>query len=241
MLRAAAMRQPSEDRSHLTGPQRAAVAKVAYTAGQRDAITLLCGPGGVGKTTVLRVAVNEVLPQGQSVRQVSWTARRADHRGFHGESADGHGQTAETDGSCVPSVLFVDDAHRASAHELSEFVERWRHRHQGTAIVLAGEGRLLSLVAGDARLEQSVRLRATLPPFTLAESCRLLAAAMAIDAADEQDEAVLRTIHEIAGGVPAAAMRLAEMTAMLAASDPGRRLTPEDVETIHRRLSLNAA
>jgi len=241
MLRAAAMRQPSEDRSHLTGPQRAAVAKVAYTAGQRDAITLLCGPGGVGKTTVLRVAVNEVLPQGQSVRQVSWTARRADHRGFHGESADGHGQTAEADGSCVPSVLFVDDAHRASAHELSEFVERWRHRHQGTAIVLAGEGRLLSLVAGDARLEQSVRLRATLPPFTLAESCRLLAAALAIDAADEQDEAVLRTIHEIAGGVPAAAMRLAEMTAMLAASDPGRRLTPEDVETIHRRLSLNAA
>jgi type II secretory pathway predicted ATPase ExeA len=221
------------------------VAKVAYTAGQRDAITLLCGPGGVGKTTVLRVAVNEVLPQGQSVRQVSWTARRADHGGFHGEFhgefADCHGPTAETDGSCVPSVLFVDNAHRASAHELSEFVERWRHRHQGTAIVLAGEGRLLSLVAGDARLEQSVRLRATLPPFTLAESCRLLAAALAIDAADEADEAVLRTIHEIAGGVPAAAMRLAEMTAMLAASDPGRRLTPEDVETIHRRLSLNAA
>ncbi len=241
MLREAATRQPSEDRSHLTGPQRAAVAKVAYTAGQRDAITLLCGPGGVGKTTVLRVAVNEVLPQGQSVRQVSWTARRADHRGFHGEFADCHGPTAETDGSCVPSVLFVDNAHRASAHELSEFVERWRHRHQGTAIVLAGEGRLLSLVAGDARLEQSVRLRATLPPFTLAESCRLLAAALAIDAADEADEAVLRTIHEIAGGVPAAAMRLAEMTAMLAASDPGRRLTPEDVETIHRRLSLNAA
>ena len=55
------------------------------------------------------------------------------------------------------------------------------------------------------------------------------------------DEAVIRTIHEIAGGVPAIAVRLAEMIAMLAAADPRRALTPDDVEAIHRRLSLSAA
>jgi len=127
------------------------------------------------------------------------------------------------------------------AGELVEFVERCRRRHDGIAIVLAGEGRLLSLVATDARLEQSVRLRAALPTFTLAESRRLLVPTLAAVSARADGEDVLRTIHEIAGGTPAIVARLAEIAAMLVAADPRRHLTPDDVEAIHRRLFLNAA
>lgn len=225
------------DRPPLTGPQEAAVAKLVYASGQPAAITLLCGPAGVGKTTVLHAVVADGLPRGLAVRLVSWSDIRADR----GVLAAGSGKAAASDDDSVPDVLFVDDADRAVAYELVEFVERCRRRHDGMAIVLTGKGRLLTLVASDARLEQSVRLRATLPLFTLAESRRLLAVPLAVHAGEAGSEAVIRTIHEIAGGVPAIAVRLAEMTAMLAAADPRRRLAPDDVETIHRRLCLTAA
>ena len=226
----------STEQPPLTGSQAAAVAKLAYAAGRPDAITLLCGPAGVGKTTVLRVAAADGLPQSHSVRLVSWS----DVRGDRGDLPFSLGQAVDEDEGPVLGVLLVDDAHRASTPELAEAVDRWRRRHEGIAIVLAGEGRLLTLVAGDARLEQSVRLRATLPPFTLAETRRLLAPALP-DATGTDAEEVIRTIHEIAGGVPAVAMRLAEMTAMLARAELGHGLVADDVETIHRRLCLTAA
>jgi len=213
------------------------VAKLAYAAGQPKAIALLCGPAGVGKTTVLSVIVTDSLPQRQAIQLRSWADIQADR----GDLAAGRGQARASDNGSAPDVLLIDDAHRAVAHELVDFVERCRRRHDGLAIVLAGEGRLLSLVASDTRLEQSVRLRATLPTFTLAESRRLLAPTLAVGAAEADGEDVIRTIHEIAAGAPAVSVRLAEMTAMLAAADPRRRITPDDVETIHRRLSLSAA
>ena len=230
-------RQSSADRPPLTGPQAAAVAKLAYAGGQPGAITLLCGPAGVGKTTVLRVIATDGLPQGQNVQLISWTDIQADR----GDTPVGRGLEAASDSVSASDVVLVDDAHRAVAHELVEFVERCRRRHERIAIVLAGEGRLLSLVASDARLEQSVRLRAALPTFTLAESRRLLVPTFAVNAAEADGEAVIRTIHEIAAGVPAISVRLAEMAAMLVVAEPRRRLTPDDVETIHRRLSLTAA
>jgi type II secretory pathway predicted ATPase ExeA len=206
------------------------VAKLVYACGQPGSIAILCGPAGVGKTTSLRVIAADGLPEGQNVRLISWSDIRADR-----------GLAAVDDGGASADVLLVDDAHRAVAGELVEFVERYRRRHDGIAIVLAGEGRLLSLVATDARLEQSVRLRAALPTFTLAESRRLLVPTLAAVSARADGEDVLRTIHEIAGGTPAIVARLAEIAAMLVAADPRRHLTPDDVEAIHRRLFLNAA
>ena len=241
MSRSVALFHDSVERPHLTGPQAAAVARLVYAVGQPGAVALLCGPAGVGKTTVLRAVAADGLPRSQIVRSVSWPdmrCDRGDRTGIRGEPVVG------SEGS-FPHVLLVDDAHRATTHGLAEVVEQWQRRREGIAIVLAGEGRLLTLVAGDARLEQSVRLRATLPPFTLAESRRLLAAvaplASAGESAGEDAGEVIRTIHEIAGGVPAIAIRLAEMAALLADAEPRRRLNPDDIETIHRRLCLNAA
>jgi len=237
MTRLTATHEPSVERPHLTGPQEAAVAKLAYAAGQPAAIALLCGPAGVGKTTLLRLIAADGLPTSQTIRLMSWADIQADRV----DPAAGRMRAATSDDDSFPDVLLIDDAHRAVATELVAFVERCRRRYDGIAIVLAGEGRLLSLVASDARLEQSVRLRATVPTFTLAESRRVLGPTLAFNSAEADGEAVIRTIHEIAGGVPAIAVRLAEMIAMLAAADPRRRITSDDVETIHRRLSLSAA
>ncbi|NQW46826.1 MAG: ATP-binding protein, partial [Planctomycetes bacterium] len=208
-------------------------AKLAYAAEQSGALALLCGPAGVGKTTVLRHVAATGLPGLPSIRLSTWADLiNPDASGLH-------------DGSCCdqasPDVLLVDNAHRATAADLVGLVERWRSRHAAIVIVLAGEGRLLSLAAGDARLEQSVRLRITVPPFSLAESHRLLASRFPGAAAGEDHDALIRTIHEIAGGLPTLALRVADIAAMLADSEPQRGLVPDDIETIHRRLCLRAA
>jgi DNA transposition AAA+ family ATPase len=226
----------SAERPPLTGPQEAAVAKLAYAAEQPGSIALLCGPAGVGKTTIFRQIAADGLPSGQTVRLIAWHDMLADR----GDLTAGRG-LAVGDDDAVPGVLLVDDAHRALAHELVECVERCQRLHRGIVLVLAGEGRLVSLVASDARLEQFVRLRSSLPTFTLTESRSMLGSMLPVAAADAAREAVIITIHEIAGGVPAIAVRLAEMAAMLLDADPAHRLVPDDIETIHRRLSLSAA
>ena len=222
---------PVADRPQLTAAQQAAVAKLNYVIEQPRAIALLCGPAGVGKTTVLRHVADFSADLAAAAPRTIWLQTLA-------ELADAAPPQADLQG---PDVLLVDDAHRAAGRDLVELVTRWRKRSDTITIVLAGEGRLLSLVAGDVRLEQSVRLRATLPAFSLAESSDLLAGRLPSRAAPSDYGAVIRTIHEIAGGVPEIALRLADMAAVVADADPDRALVSDDIEMIHRRLCLSAA
>jgi hypothetical protein len=236
MSSAAGFPEPAGALPTLTGPQHAAVAKLAYAADQSASIAVLCGPAGVGKTTVLRHVAAIGMPTGRTIL-LGTQAELADP-----DQAIGSGDTWSA-AADPPDLLLVDDADRAAAADLCDLIERWRRRRADIVFVLAGQGRLLSLMAADTRLERSVRLRVALPTFTLSESSRLVAAVWPLQrpAAEGEADGVIRTIHEIAGGVPAVALRLAEMAAMLAAADPGRGLVPEDIETIHRRLWLTAA
>ena len=228
---ASAEEQPVE----LTPAQAAAAAKVTFAVEVPGAVVVLCGPPGVGKTTVLAHLAAAATAAGRPVR-VSSLAELAG--GADGEQAqcDGRG----TRSAPTHDILLVDDAHETDVVGLADRLGRCRRCRPATAVVLAGEGRLLSLVAGDTRLEQSIRLRATLPVFSFADTLRLLAGRRESVAVVGADEAVLRTIHEIAGGVPTVCLRLAEVADMLAVAMP-RPLTADDIEMIHRRLSLSAA
>ena len=208
----------------LTLTQQSAVARLAYAIESPGAVALLCGPRGVGKTLVLTHVAASRSRAGLAA--LCCTAR-----------------------DCVPppadepeGIVFVDDAHLVEAGELAAMVGTWRRRSPTGGLVLAGEGRLLTLVARDERLEQAVALRAVLGPFTLAESTAALTPllAAAVHVPDDQ-MALVRTIHEIAGGIPAEVARLASFVRDVAAAAPGGRLTPNDVEAVHRRLSPRAA
>ena len=225
---------PLQPPLELTPAQAAAAAKVAFAIEPPGAIAVLCGPAGVGKTTVLEHLARAAARSRQSVRVTTLAALGGDSGGIAAEGGD---QARSASGH---DILLVDDAHDTDVAGLVALVAGVRRRQPTTAVVLAGEGRLLSLVAGDSRLEQSVRLRATLPAFSFADTCRLLAGRLAAGSAGGPAEGVLRTIHEIAGGVPTASLRLAEVADMLAAAT-SRPLVADDIETIHRRLSLSAA
>jgi len=216
-------RVPIEPAPSLTLTQQSAVARLAYAIESPGAVVLLCGPRGVGKTLVLT--------------HVAASRSRAGLAALCCTARDGVPPPADA----PEGIVFVDDAHLVEAGELAAMVGTWRRRSPTGGLVLAGEGRLLTLVARDERLEQAVALRAVLGPFTLAESTAALTPLLAAVHVPDDQMALVRTIHEIAGGIPAEVARLASFVRDVAAAAPGGRLTPNDVEAVHRRLSPRAA
>ena len=143
----------------------------------------------------------------------------------------------------LPDIVLVDDAHLADETTLVRLLQRCRDRTPPACLVLAGAGRLFTLMARDTRLEQAVRIRVALPAFTPAETRGLVAAtvARAVGQPVSVAEATARAVHEIAAGAPAAVVRLAELAGVLAAARPDVALSAADIETIHSRLSPAAA
>jgi len=207
----------------LTPSQQAALAKVACTCRLPGGVAVLCGPRGVGTSLVLARLAQHVAGEGRSVERRAvgdWsTAIAADH-------------------APLPDVLVADDAHLAEPESLARLIDRCRGRRPAVAVVLAGQGRLLTLLARDSRLEAAVTLRATLRPCSLAES-RTIVLAQARTATF--DDEALDAVHEIAAGIPAAIGRLVALADIVAGTRADPRVVAGDVEEIHRRLSPLAA
>ena len=212
----------------LTAAQQAAVAKLACIV-ERGGVALLCGPAGVGKTSVLArlaraAAVVTIGPAG---------------------GAEVERELAEQPGRPQARLVLVDDAHVAAAADLAAVVAGCRARQPAAAVVLAGQGRLLTVVAREPRLERAVAMRVVLQPFSSDESLAVVGRRFAREAgavaATQWLPPVARTIHEIAGGIAADVVRLADLASVVAAARPGEPLTPADVEAIHRRLAPHAA
>jgi hypothetical protein len=209
----------------LTASQQAAAAKLAVAIDGPGGVALLCGPQGVGTSTVL-----------------SAVAQHERHRGRTAEHRDVTDWLPAAVADDLPDVVVVDVAHRAAAGDLARLVAVCRRRAAPARLVLAGEGRLLTLVSRDTAVERAIHLRASLRPLPVHESRTLIARVLArggIDAA--KADAVVEVIHEIGGGIPAAMLRLAELAAVVATSQSERTLEPRDIEAIHRRLSPLAA
>lgn len=219
----------TEPAIELTESQRAALARVGCAVEPSGGIVLLCGPSGAGTTTVLHA-----LAESAALRQRETGLRRF---------AD---WAAEPGSAVLPGIILADDAHEAAADEILAFWDRCRHQRPQPSLVLAGQGRLLSVVARDPRIEREVRLRAILRSFTSAESGGLVAAILSRRATRAPGPnidfaPVLTAIHEIAGGIPATIVRITELAALIAESRPDRGISAADIEAIHQRLSLRAA
>lgn len=209
----------------LSTAQQAAVAKLAYALESPAALAVLCGAAGTGKSLVLESLARSPTLRGRTVRR----ERFPESRGL------------PVAGGPSPDVLLVDDAHLADGGELARCVDAWRAAAPETAIVLAGEGRLLTLLSRDSRLESCVRIRVSVPPFSLAETRLLVAARTGAGGLPGDDQRIATTIHEIAGGIPARIVQMADLAGVVAQGKRGQPLTADDIEAIHRRLAINAA
>jgi len=207
--------------ARLTGPQEAALAKVACGVAGGVGVALLCGPAGVGKTTVLAQLASDTrlspveLP---ILAAAAWLTTTAP----------------------LPPIVLVDDAHLATDHDLAQLVARAASCRPAAAIVLAGQGRLLTLVARERRIEQAVRIRVALLPGRLVDTSSLVAAVVPAGGPGFEEAAIV-AIHEIAGGVPGDVVRLAELAGLVAPELADGPITADDIEAVHRRLAPQAA
>ena len=233
----------------LYGPQQAAAARLLYAVRQQQGVAVLCGPGGTGVSTVLDHVANELESAGLSVIRVSGrdlvVDQLADLRSVRtNQSADRAisfaGLREGKAGSAAP-VLLVDDGHGCEASQLAEFVATIQASLPSAAIVLAGRGRLLTLLAREQELQEQVLLRAVLPPWALPETAAFVRERFAAARVPVSDDALLTTMHEIAAGIPQAIVRLVETAVLIAKAHPAHLLRRVDVEQMHDRLSLAAA
>lgn len=233
----------------LYGPQQAAAARLLYAVRQQQGVAVLCGPGGTGVSTVLDHVANELESAGLSAIRVSGrnlvADQLADLRSVRtNQSADWAisfaGLREGKAGSAAP-VLLVDDGHGCEASQLAEFVATIQASLPSAAIVLAGRGRLLTLLAREQELQEQVLLRAVLPPWALPETAAFVRERFAAARVPVSDDALLTTMHEIAAGIPQAIVRLVETAVLIAKAHPAHLLRRVDVEQMHDRLSLAAA
>lgn len=204
----------------LTPPQLGALAKVACGIESGSGITLLCGPSGVGKTTILEhLAADRSSEEHDAlvIRDVTWWLATEDD---------------------LPGVVLADNAHMATEADLVRLAARCRSRRPAASLVLAGQGRLLTLVARDRRLEQATVLTAAILPGHLRDTTFLVEHH---GMSTRVDQPTLAAIHEIAAGVPADIRRLLDLAGVVAGSDRDSRISPDTIEAIHRRLSPCAA
>ncbi len=136
----------------------------------------------------------------------------------------------------------VDDAHLLPPQAVEELAREVATGRAAT-VILAGQGRLLSLVARDTRLESAICLRAVVGAMQPRESRTLAAGILGEGGGAEARVApeAFATIHEIACGMPRGVVALARLARVLLDEEPRIRLESSHVESLHRRLALTAA
>lgn len=216
-------RGDARDHVRLTVGQQAALARLGCALERPGSLAVLCGPAGSGTTAVLGHL--------ESIAARSCRVARISLRDRQDVAADD-----------ATGLVIADDAHEAVGDALGRLVRATRAHAPEARLVLAGRGRLFTLLARDVGIEAQVTLRAILRPFSAAESAALLAATCtATGVPDDALAEVAETIHEIAGGLPAAVVRMAHVALLVRSSSPTRRIAADDIESLHRRVALEAA
>ncbi len=215
------------------GNQQTALARLLYAVRQPGGLAVLCGPGGTGVTTVLGQLAAELKQAERPVLRLSgYDLGEADLRPW----AEGIAGPA-----AMPPVVLMDDGHAVADGQLTAFVRQAFASIPAAAIVLAGRGRLLTLLARERDLGGRVMLRSVLRAWTCAETEAVVGRRLEAAGVVGHEASVPATIHAITAGIPQAIRQLLETVLLVAATQPEHRLRCDDIERMHERLSLAAA
>ena len=215
------------------GNQQTAVARLLYAVRQPGSLAVLSGPGGTGVTTVLGRLAADLEQAGQRVQWLS--GRNPNRTNYSAWSSSRTGDAGQ------PPVLLLDDAHVVGTGVLTACLQQCGEVAPTASVVLAGRGRLLTLLARERDLGERIRLRAVLRAWTVDETEEMVASRLAAAGVDQYEAGVPSLIHAIAAGIPQAIGHLLETVLLVAKTQPQHRLRCEDIERMHERLSLAAA
>lgn len=217
----------------LTESQQTALARL-HEVLRRGGLAVLCGASGTGKTMLVRRLASECAhTPGWSVRGPCGV------RSFLEQTA-ARGVDLSAGERRVLAV--IDDAHRVhDGADLARVVDALQMPPAHAVVVLVGEGRLLTLLSRQPDLEQRVVLRAPLTPWRVQETQQLIGTRLPSFGARPDAEPLCLRLHELAAGIPRQVVRLIDTVAMVLSAEPSHCVTLDDLETFHRRLSLQAA
>jgi len=215
------------------GNQQTALARLLYAVRQPGGLAVLCGPGGTGVTTVLGHLAADLEQAERPVLRLSGYDLGGTDLRRRAESIAGP--------AAMPPVMLMDDGHAVAEGQLTTFVHQAFAVVPAAAIVLAGRGRLLTLLARERDLGGRVMLRSVLRAWTRAETEAVVGRRLAAAGVVGHEVSVPATIHAITAGIPQAIRQLLETVLLVAATQPEHRLCRDDIERMHERLSLAAA
>jgi general secretion pathway protein A len=213
------------------------LARLEYLVDAQRRVGVLLGEAGVGKSLVLRVAARRLARRGCAVASVS--ALGAGTREFLWQLAAGLGAAPRDDADVVrlwrliadrvvenrlqqvDTVCLIDDAGQAGPDLLTQFVRLTRLDPAPTArwtIVLAAEPSQAK--RWSESLRELVDLRIDLRPWTEDDATGFLQTALVEAGRFDPvfDDAALREIHELSGGVPRRVARLADFALLAGAA-----------------------
>ncbi len=211
---------------NLFDSQRAAVARLQYAITQEASLSILCGPGGSGVSTVLSAFSSTIQHVAHAVQ--------IDLR-----TLETFSKFATYTKSEAP-VFVIDNCHLASDGILASVSEAIWQQSPKASVVLGGRGRLLTLLARDRGLLDKVLLRSVLHPFSLAETRAVVQSRLSSNGLF-YSETVAEVIHEVTAGIPGNIFRLIGMAQLVGGGRPGRPIEVADIEQIHERLYAAAA
>ncbi len=253
--------QAAADTEHFypTPASNEAVARIEYLVESRRHLGALLGEAGVGKSLLLRLvayqltrkrcAVVTIDANGATTREVLWqiavglrTAPRddADTAWLWRQITD---RVAENRMQQISTVVLVDDAGQAGPDLMTQLVRLARLDTTPAArwtMVLAAEP--AQATRWSQTLKHAVDLRIELGPWTAEDTIGFVQTTL-VDAGRFEpvfSDDALRTLHELAGGVPRQIARLADYALLAGAAAKLETIDADLIEAAHDEIAWPA-
>ncbi len=240
--------------------QQAALLKLRYVVESRHGGTLLAGPGGCGKTLLLRLLqqalgkdcsplLHLVFPQMSSVELMAYLAAELTGADLHSGCPSvaesvlriEHFLAENTRGG-KHAVIIIDEAHLLYEARVFESLRLLLNFESGgrpsLTLILAGQTGLLPVLERMPQLEERLAVKCLLRPFVEQETAAYVEHRLKIAGAKRSMFApdALTTLHELTHGIARRINRLCDLALLIGYAEGRQTIDSEQLESVNHEL-----